>query len=350
MRGRGAWLWMALACTSLACAFDSGGGSGGADTGDDDDDESDAGPDGATADDASESPDDDGPATSSATDASATDGDDGSTTTPDDTTGDDTDGPPIVGCPSPLPPEWIFCNDFDGDSPEGAFSEWQPDPARMSIVPDEGLDGSRALEIDHEPGNVWSGRAGVYFGDSPRNVDTIYAEGEPMPEVWVRIFLRTEASWPSEGPGDLFSIDIEAQEEGEPVAVARTPIYTPTMQQVLSVHAQRCFTESEPGCGMPMSLGALAGSTNVYDASRADTWQCIELHVGVDDGGANGIVELLVDDAQDAMRDDYGFLQGFQENTWNAVLITGSWDGGPAVPLRRWIDDVVISRAPIGCG
>ncbi len=346
MRSRGAWLWTVLACTSIACAFDSAGGSGGGgtsgtDDGDDDGDDDTA----SVADD-----DDDGPKTSTETDASATDDGDGTTTTPGESTGSDTDVPQGFGCPSPLPSEWIFCSDFDGGSPEGAFSEWQPDPTRMGVVEDEGLDGSSALEISHDPANVWSGRAVVYFGDSPREATMVYADDASLPEVWVRIFLRTEANWPSNGPGDLLSIDLETVDGDDIVAVARTPIYTPTLQQVLSVHAQRCFTGMDPGCGAPMSLGALPGATSVYDVSRSDTWQCIELHVGVDQGEADGIVELLVDDAQDALRDDYAFLQGFQDNGWNALQITGSWDGGPPQPLRRWIDDVVISRAPIGCG
>jgi hypothetical protein len=347
MRSRGAWLWMSLACTSLGCAFDSGGGTGGGDTRGTDDDESAGELDTASADDPTVD-DDDGQPTSSPTETSATDDGDGTTTMPDGTTGSDTDEPPVVGCPSPLPPEWIFCSDFDGEAPESAFSEWDPDPDRMGIVAAEGRDGSSALEIDHEPANVWSGRAGVYFGDAPHD-GIVYADDEPQQEVWVRIFLRTEADWPNVGPGDLFSVDVET-DDGDIVSVARAPIYTPTGQQVLGVHAQRCFTGPDPGCGSTMSLGSIAGATTVYDATRSDAWQCIELHVGLDRGGPNGIVELLVDDAQDAVRDDYAFLQGFDANTWNALWITGSWDGGPPQALRRWIDDVVISRAPIGCG
>ena len=45
------------------------------------------------------------------------------------------------------------------------------------------------------------------------------------------------------------------------------------------------------------------------------------------------------------------FVEDWSDYGLNHVRHTGSWDGnGPANELRRWVDDVVISREPIGCG
>jgi len=333
----------------MACAFDSGGGDGSGDTRGtssdaDDDGETDAG----SVDDATVTATAEGTETTSATDPSDTTSDDASSAT----TGSesDTDTPPEYGCPDQLPQDWIFCSDFDGDAPEAAFSAWEPGDDRMAIAAGEGLVRSSALEFRHEPGIVWSGRAAVHFGDTPRDGDTQYADEETLDEVWVRVFLRTEMGWPALGPGDLLSVDIEADDGEGTVAAVRASIYSPMIDEVLGVHPQRCFTGTDPGCGGGMSLGALEGATAVYGEPRAGEWQCIEMHVRVDDGGSNGQIELFVDEQLDAMRDDYAFVQGWSGNRWNSLQITGSWDGGPPQPLRRWIDDVVISRAPIGCG
>ena len=133
-------------------------------------------------------------------------------------------------------------------------------------------------------------------------------------------------------------------------SAVRASIYSQMSDEVLIVHPERCFMGAEVGCDdNSQSLGSIDGTAPVYAGSRAGEWQCIEMHVRVDESN-DGVIELLVDGSLDAMRDDLGFVQGWDDNRWNSLQITGSWDGGPPESLRRWIDDVVISRAPIGCG
>jgi hypothetical protein len=349
MRRWGAWLRIALSCTPIACSFDSGGGDG---TGDSKGSSEDAGDDGesdaASADDAAGTMTTVGTDTSSATDPSDT-SDDGASTTDDG--GSDTDTPAVVGCPDPMPEDWIFCNAFDGQDASESFSEWDPNMERMAIVDADGRDGSGALQFTHEPGpSGWAGRAAVRFGDSLAR-GTLYADDESFDEIWVRVFVRTESAWPDAGPGDLFGVAIETF---EPPAVDAVDIslYTATGQQVIGVHPETCFTEDDPGCsGSPDSLGAIFGTTPVWGTTRADDWQCIELHVRLDEREADGLIELSVDGAGEAMRSDYTFVEDWSDHGWNQFRLTGSWDGnGPERPLHRWIDDVVISRAPIGCG
>lgn len=348
MRGVGEWLRNALLCVPIACAFDSGGGDGSGEpqTGSDDTDD-DGESDAASADDATVSVTG-GTDTTSATDPTATtDGD--STTT--DASESDTDTPALVGCPDELPEAWIFCNDFDAAAASDAFSEWSSTMERMSLAASEGREGSGALQFLHVPEvNAYVGHAIVRFGDTPTD-GTVYATDESFDEVYVRVFVRTESAWPDVGPGDLLGVAVEAA--GDPLEeAAEVSLYSQTIEQVIGVHPLNCFTEGEPGCdGSADTLGGFYGSTPVWGMGRADAWQCIELHVQLDDRRRGGIVELRIDDVDEAMGTDFPFVDDWSDHGWNQFRLSGSWDGnGPQPELRRWIDDVVISREPIGCG
>ncbi|HET6581920.1 MAG TPA: hypothetical protein VFG69_00710 [Nannocystaceae bacterium] len=333
----GASLWLAAS----ACSFDSSGDGGSA--------PGSSTSEGSSADDA----DDGAPTTSSAaTSASASaddgtdDGDDGTDSGGSDTQ-TDTGNPTMPGCPEPWPAEWVFCNDFDDASDAELFSNWEPSDDRLAIVAGTGLDGSGGLQFTHGAGSGWTGRATVDFADSPE--ETEY-RGERLTEVYVRVYVRTQAEWPGLAAGDLLGLSVR-DVPGMPFDTAvDVSVVSNSGELGLVARPNRCFTGGNPGCGMVTFLEPTEGMTPIWSSELADSWHCVELHLALEHTGGDGLVELRVDGDQDGRRGDYVFVEDWAERGWNAFRITGSWPAEPPEgPLQRWMDDLVISREPIGC-
>jgi len=322
-----------------ACGFDSSGGGMGSDDGEDATSAASTSADVSTA----GSTESAGPTN----DAEGSSGSDPTTsaTTTDDTTG----GVAEVGCPEALPADWVFCSDFEAENAADAFARWEPVPERMAIVDAVGREGSRALQFTYAPGDNWAGRAIVEFGDFPDDA-VMHAPGQRFSELWVRMHMRTQADWPGLGAGDLFAVQVSTDVFEQPTSAVIVSLYTNESAATIGVHPSRCFTGPDPGCGSEDSLGAIFGTTPVWGTRRADLWQCVVVHLRLDDGGPNGVIELFVDDNPEASRQDYGFAQGWAGEGWNTLQISGSWPNGNPPPVQRWLDDVVISTAPVACG
>jgi hypothetical protein len=97
-------------------------------------------------------------------------------------------------------------------------------------------------------------------------------------------------------------------------------------------------------------LGLTRGTTPVFADSSAGRWQCIEMHVRLNDPGeANGVFEVWVNGSPDARKAALNWASTFRTYGINAIFVENYWNAGAPQPEERYIDNLVISRARIGC-
>nr|MCH9681870.1 hypothetical protein [Deltaproteobacteria bacterium] len=97
-------------------------------------------------------------------------------------------------------------------------------------------------------------------------------------------------------------------------------------------------------------LRPLVGDVPLFSSELSGKWHCVEGRIRLNTpGAADGELEFWVDDALQAGRNDLDLRGGWSEYGINAVVVENTWPGGVPAPLRRWVDDLVISTEPIGC-
>lgn len=348
--------WMILVTVVLGCTASTGGSDEEAAT------DTEVGPTSAsgTHDDADTHEDTDSPSDTS-TGSSATDGaTDGATTTsttsttdPDD--GDTTDTGPGAepGCPDPLPPDWVLCEDFEGQGdPYAYFGHFTTTAGLLAVEAADAWSGERALRVGHDPAIFGSGMADIRFGEGPSG-GTIHAPDETFREVWVRFHLRTQDGWPDAGIAEAVEV-VATTGELRAIAVDAT-IYSPTQVEAQAL-AWSCVHGSQLLCNgqgdwtnpnLEVRDGGL-GTSALYGSAAAGQWQCHEIHVRLDDPGqGNGQFDVSVDGSLEVALDGLTLVDGWDDVGLNTVRFASYWNA-PA-NLEHFIDDVVVSTSPIGC-
>jgi hypothetical protein len=69
-----------------------------------------------------------------------------------------------------------------------------------------------------------------------------------------------------------------------------------------------------------------------------------------DAGQSNGVFELWVNQNLEARRTDLNWLGGYSAYGINAIFVENYWDTGTPVLQSRFLDNIVVSTARIGCG
>lgn len=261
-------------------------------------------------------------------------------------------------CPEPLPADWLFCEDFETlVDPSESFFEYADAEGAFALVDHMGASGERSMEVTYREGQDNAGLLLVSFGESPidQGVRPAYVPEARFDEIWWRFRIRMEPGWPGFGPGRLTRATAFAAEDWSEAFVAH--VHSTPDADTLEAVPHTCVTaESNIACsgyddaaGFE-SLGGLHGQTPLFSAEAAGTWHCVEVHMRVNTlGQPDGVLEFWVDDVHEAGREDLDWRGTWDAYGINAVAIENFWDGGAPTELRRWIDDLVISTAPIGC-
>ncbi|MCA9705449.1 MAG: hypothetical protein KDK70_06365 [Myxococcales bacterium] len=270
--------------------------------------------------------------------------------------------PPDVGgnfedCPEALPSAWVLCEDFEtiADPSEVAL-DYQGLDGAFALVDDVGASGQHSMQVSHREGEPEAGRMVLSFGVSPidHGGRPSYAPEATFPEIYWRLRVMTEPGWPSVGPGELTRTVAFADATWAEALIAhlRSPDGDVTVEAV----PVTCVSGDEVMCagfddqGSVESLGSLAGSMPLFAEAQAGQWHCIEGHLRLNTPGlSDGALEFWIDGERQAGRDDLDLRGTWTEYAINALVIDNHWPGGAPAPLRRWIDDVVVSTEPIGC-
>ncbi len=260
-------------------------------------------------------------------------------------------------CPQPLPGSWVFCEDFETiAAPHEVMLDYQDGDGAFVLVDGIGASGTHAMETEYRPGEEGAGWMVVSFGDSPIATDgrPSYAPDGSFQEVYWRLRVKTEPGWPDVGPGQLTRTSSFAGDDWSEAVVAhlRSPGEDVTMEAVPVTCVNGTSVECagyDDQAGLE-SLGSMVGRTPLFSSELSGHWHCVEGHLVLNTPGlADGVFEFWIDDSLEASRSDLDLRGSWTEYAINALVVENLWPGGAPAPLRRWIDDVVVSTERIGC-
>jgi len=259
-------------------------------------------------------------------------------------------------CPQPLPPDWIFCEDFDAATdPASRFFEFDIDPA-MEVVDTVGASGTSSLQVTHVLGEVGQSSVSVAFGRNPAVTDPDPPQpwpNEDFDEVFARVRLKMDEDWPDTGPGAfLVMAAYGSSDRGEASRLlleALAPQFVATPSTCVAPDGTlACSRDNDPA---QTPLTALEGRTPLFSTAYADAWHCVEVHMKLNaPGGADGLVEVWVDDVLEVSQAGLDWRGPWQDYGINLFQIpSGGRRGDSPTVFRRWVDDVAIARSRIGC-
>jgi hypothetical protein len=260
-------------------------------------------------------------------------------------------------CPELLPPSWVLCEDFEQivDPAEVAL-DYQDLDGAFVLVDDVGASGHRSMEVTYRTGEQGAGWMVLSFGESPIDDGDrpSYAPGQSFSEIYWRLRVMTEPGWPDLGPGQLTRTISFASDDWTEAVVA---LLRSTPEDVtLEAVPVSCVEGGEVACNgyddqaALQSLGPLVGETPLFAEDMSGQWHCVEGHLRLNTPGlADGQLEFWIDGDLQAKSVDLDLRGSWTEYGINALVVENLWPQGAPAPLRRWIDDVVISSTPIGC-
>ena len=254
---------------------------------------------------------------------------------------------PSQGCPAELPQNYLWCDDFETDR-SAQYGEWAS--LTMERTSSAANSGRYALEFPWPADRNETGWLWVFFGRTPLTASI--RPDEDFNEIYWRVYLRHDAAWPGAGG---------RAEVGNATAFARADWGQAMIADVSvtdGVPLSRAFT-CVGGAGTIacdqfqdeaelIDLGVSAAPAPALD--QAERWYCVEAHVRLNTPGSpDGLFEVSVDGRRQILRDDIDWRKTWADYGLNGVRLNGRLVSDPGVPVRRWIDDLVVATAPIGC-
>lgn len=255
-----------------------------------------------------------------------------------------------------LHPEWIFCDDFDDNTPlnrQGRYFEYDNDGGDFVVVDGVGLNGSGGMRACFQGGEVSAGALHLAFGRVP---DSYFNKGirpgEDFRDIYYRVYMRNQAGW-----------------QGSPAKLSRVTVFAgPNWSQAMIAHlwSSGDFLLIDPASGVGSNgkvvttkyndfdnlhwLGNRRGVTPIFAPQNADRWFCIEAHVRLNDPGqSNGVQEFWIDGHLEASRTDLNFVDTYTDYGINAVFLENYWNAGSSKVQERYFDSFIVSTRRIGC-
>lgn len=253
-------------------------------------------------------------------------------------------------------PEWIFCDDFEDDTPlrrPGRYFEYDSDGGDFAVVDGVGLNNSRGMRARFQTGEVSAGSLHLAFGRVPGSYfDKGIRPGEDFRDIYYRVYLRNQTGW-----------------KGSPAKLSRAFIFAgPDWSQAMIAHlwSSGDYLLLDPASGVDENgrvvttkyndfdhlhwLGHQRGVTPIFAAGSADAWFCIEAHVRLNDPGqSNGVHEFWINGKLEARRTGLNFVGTYTDFGINAVYLENYWNSGSTRQQERYFDSFVVSTRRIGC-
>lgn len=274
-----------------------------------------------------------------------------STTTPTDTAGSSA----AAECARP-DGWWIWCDDFEQDRLSSYF---EVDDANGRFVREAGVgrDGSYGMRGRFVPGESSAGNLKLAFGRTPssyfRPVD---AGTSDYRELYWRMYVKNQAGWEGGGGDKLFRMNVFATAKWAQAAIGYVWSGNPNDTEYLlldpasGTDEQGNLRATKWSGSFRRWLGAVRGSTPLFDADHVGRWHCVEVHMKLNDEGlSNGIFEMWVDGSLDARETGLNWLGSYDAYGMNALFLENYWNAGPPKVEERYFDDVVVSTQRIGC-
>lgn len=247
----------------------------------------------------------------------------------------------------------IWCDDFDDSTPiSQKYFEYDDNGGDFIRIAREGIDGSFAMQVKWETGEVTAGSLKRGFGRNP--VSSQSHSNTDFYEIYWRQYVKYQAGW-----------------TGNPYKLSRATIFAASnWSQAMIAHIWGDGIGDtlimDPATGIDQSgrlvttkyndfnnlrwLGARRGVTQVFSTSLSGQWHCVETRVRLNTAGsADGVFEFWVDGKLEASRTDLNWIGTWRAHGINAVFFENHWNDGAPGPRIRHIDNIVISTQRIGC-
>ena len=262
-------------------------------------------------------------------------------------------------CAAP-PAEWIWCDDFEQDRLSQYF-EHNDAGGRFVRMPGVGVGGSFGMRARWQAaGDVEAGFLHLAIGKTPQSyLKPVDAGTEAYREVFWRLYLRLAPGWRGGGADKLTrAISLASSTWAEAMIAHVWSGTAPGPDQNYLVLDPASGTD---GAGTVRTtkyndfqrlrwLGLTRGTTPLFADSAAGRWQCVEMHVRLNDPGqANGVFEVWLNGSLEARRVELNWAGTFTTYGINAVFVENYWNAGAPQPEERYIDNLVVSRARVGC-
>ncbi len=257
-----------------------------------------------------------------------------------------------------LHPEWIFCDDFENSDPlkaDGRYFEYVNDAGEFIPMDNVGFNYSRGMRVRWQAGEVTAGNLKLGFGRNPSGYmsQQNIRPTEDFREVYYRMYLKMQDGWQG-SPAKLSRATVIAANDWSQAMIAH--LWTGSGGR-LGMDPVRCVdASSNVKCigyndfGNMYWLGFQNGVTPLFSSAYDDQWYCIEAHVRLNDPGqANGVQEFWIDGNLEARVDTFNFVRSYTDYGINAIFFENYWNSGSPQEQERYLDNIVVSTAPIGC-
>jgi hypothetical protein len=261
-------------------------------------------------------------------------------------------------CATPEP-EWIWCDDFERDRLSRYF-EYVHKEGSFVRAAGVGVEGSYGMRARFAPGQVGAGALHVAFGLTPLDYfEPVDGGTANYREIYWRIYLKNQAGWVGGGGSKLSRAMILASPDWAQAMIAHVwsnasktegDYYLLIDPASGTDAAGLVVTTTYNDFGNLRWLGALSGTTPIFDPQHVGAWYCIEARVKLNDAGqANGVFQLWIDEQLEAQRMGLNWVGAFSAFGINAVFFENHWDAGSPAAQERYMDNIVVSTRRIGC-
>lgn len=263
-----------------------------------------------------------------------------------------------VGCPSPLPADWIFCEDFEsiGDT-SSVFFEHDDNAGDFVVTEGDAASGTHSMHVGWQSGEVGAGYVNVGFGENPMigGGKPHYRPTEKFDEIYWRVRVKHQSGWPNVGPAKLTRATMMTASNWSQGMIAH--LWSAGSDVVLLGDPASCVTGGSVDCTTYNDfanlhwLGQMPGTTPMFSDAESGKWMCVEGHVRLNTPGASdGVFEFWIDGQSQASRTDLDWRGTYTDYGLNFVSWENYWNDGASADLERWLDDLAIAEVPIGCG
>ncbi|MBW1784454.1 MAG: hypothetical protein JRL30_27395 [Deltaproteobacteria bacterium] len=240
----------------------------------------------------------------------------------------------------------IWYDDFDGPVKDYAESSGTLDAEEAF-----GRTG-RSLLCLFEKGKRGTGNRKVFFGDTPVYPDKAVCKGETFDEIYWRVYVKHQRGWRGGGPEKMSrAISFNSHKWTEAVvahvwSVGETLTLDPASGVRGSTVVTTCYNDGKnfrwlgnyPPAHFPIS-----------STEESGWWVCVEAHVKLNTPGVkDGIFQLWIDGRLECERKNLDWRGNYTGHGINALFLESWWGKGSPVTQRRWYDNFVISKKPIG--
>ncbi len=260
-------------------------------------------------------------------------------------------------CDTPQP-GWIWCDDFETDRTASYFEYINPN-GQFARVAGVGVNGSTGMRARYVPGTSETGNLKLAFGKTPSSYfKPVDAGTANYRELYWREYVRNQPGWTGGGGDKLNRALVFATPNWAEAAFAHVWSGDPGSEQNYLLldpasgtdAAGNLLTTTYNDLPHMRWLGQVVSQTPIFDASHVGQWYCVEAHARLNDPGAsNGVFEFWINGQLQGQRTGMNWLGSFTAYGFNAVFFENYWNAGSPVTEERYLDNIVVSTARIGC-